>query len=163
MLTHTKCFCQLKIYYYFHFYELTNLFCGVIIMQGGDNLDTLGKRFQLIRKELGMTGKELGEKLGVGRDVINNIENDRLKKPDQKEPLFKLFCQMYNVSYPWLMKGIGKPILNVPSTLIDDIAKRFNLDNEMKLILTRFLELTPDEREVVKKLFAPIQKKENEQ
>ena len=126
-------------------------------------MDTLGKRFQLIRKELGMTGKELGEKLGVGRDVINNIENDRLKKPDQKEPLFKLFCQMYNVSYPWLMKGIGKPILNVPSTLIDDIAKRFNLDNEMKLILTRFLELTPDEREVVKKLFAPIQKKENEQ
>lgn len=68
------------------------------------------ERIRYLRKhELSLSQSEFGQKLGVNRDVINNIENDRLKRPDQKEPLYKLICKEFHVSYDWLINGNGYP------------------------------------------------------
>lgn len=70
------------------------------------------ERIRYLRKnELGLSQTDFGKKLGVNRDVINNIENDRLKRPDQKEPLYKLICKEFHVSYDWLVNGTGEPFL----------------------------------------------------
>lgn len=68
------------------------------------------ERIRQLRKEmLHLSQTEFGEKLGVSRSVIKNIELDALARPDQKEPIYKLICREFNVSYDWLMFGTGNP------------------------------------------------------
>ena len=68
------------------------------------------ERIRQLRKEmLHLSQTEFGEKLGVSRSVIKNIELDVLARPDQKEPLYKLICKEFRVSYNWLMYGVGDP------------------------------------------------------
>lgn len=142
---------------------LTNPYLGgIIITKEVSVMETVGQRFKLSRKELNLTMQQVGEQLGVSRDVINNIENDRLKKPEQKEPLFKLYCKLYGISYPWLMEGIGKPLIEFPKTVLDDLALKYGLDDEMKMLIQRFVDMSPEEKEVIKKLFALTKKDKSE-
>lgn len=68
------------------------------------------ERIRQLRKEmLHLSQTEFGEKLGVSRSVIKNIELGALARPDQKEPIYKLICREFNVSYDWLMFGTGNP------------------------------------------------------
>lgn len=65
------------------------------------------ERIRYLRKNhLNMSQEEFGSKLGVSRSVINNIESNALRRPDQKEPLYKLICKEFNISYLWLTQGI---------------------------------------------------------
>ncbi len=67
------------------------------------------ERIKHLRKNiLNLSQDEFGKKLGVNRDVINNIERNRLKKPEQKEPLYMLICSVFNVSENWLRTGEGE-------------------------------------------------------
>ena len=65
------------------------------------------ERFREIRKDLKLSQEEFGKRLGVSRSVIVNIECDRLKRPDQKESLYKLVCKEFNVNEEWLRTGNG--------------------------------------------------------
>ena len=70
------------------------------------------ERIKLLRTEqLHMTQTEFGEALGVKRDVINNIENNRLKNPEKQEPIYRLMCEKFNVSEEWLRTGEGEMFL----------------------------------------------------
>lgn len=69
----------------------------------------ISDRIKLIRKEhLKLSQEKFGEILGVKRDVINNIENNRLKNPEQKEPLYRLICSKFDINEEWLRTGTGK-------------------------------------------------------
>lgn len=70
------------------------------------------ERIRELRKEiLNLNQTEFGQRLGVSRSVIKNIELNALRRPDQKEPLYKLICKEFHVSYEWLMNGIGDPFM----------------------------------------------------
>ena len=81
------------------------------------------ERLKHLRKDtLKMSQAAFGAKLGVNRDVINNIEGNRLAKPEQKLSLFKLICSKFNVSEDWLLNGNGEMFVSNEaeySTLID--------------------------------------------
>lgn len=67
------------------------------------------ERIRELRKSaLKMSQAAFGARLGVNRDVINNIENNRLSKPDQKLSLYKLICSEFNISEDWLLNGTGE-------------------------------------------------------
>lgn len=67
------------------------------------------ERIKELRKEhLKLSQSAFGEKLGVNRDVINNIENNRLSKPEQKLSLMKLICKEFHVNEDWLLNGNGE-------------------------------------------------------
>lgn len=69
----------------------------------------LHERVRYLRKDvLNKTQAELAAELGTSRDAINNIEQDRLKRPEQKEPLLRLMCEKYGINEPWLLSGIGE-------------------------------------------------------
>lgn len=111
----------------------------------------ISERIQQVRSSLKLSRKAFGEVLGVSGDVINNIEGNRLKRPEQKEPIYKLICQKFNVSYDWLMTGQGEMFEDLPEALIDELAIQYKLDDIDKEIIHAYLELTDDEREVIKK------------
>lgn len=70
------------------------------------------ERIRKLRKEkLHLSQTEFGQKLGVSRSVIKNIELNALARPDQKEPLYKLICKEFHVNYDWLVNGNGDPFL----------------------------------------------------
>lgn len=72
------------------------------------------ERISILRKTVKLSQDKFGEKLGVSRDVINNIEHNRLSRPEQKEPLYRLICQEFNVNEAWLRTGDGEMFQELP-------------------------------------------------
>lgn len=65
----------------------------------------MSNRIKSIRETLKLSQREFGEKLGVSRDVISNIEYGRVLP---KELLLRHICQLYNVNEHWLKTGEGE-------------------------------------------------------
>lgn len=66
---------------------------------------SLSNRVKAIRESLKLSQREFGEKLGVSRDVISNIEYNRVPP---KELLLRHICELYNVNQHWLETGEGE-------------------------------------------------------
>lgn len=62
-------------------------------------------RIKSVREALKLSQREFGENLGVSRDVISNIEYDRVRP---KELLLRHICQLYKVNQHWLETGDGE-------------------------------------------------------
>lgn len=123
----------------------------------------IGERIEILRKDLSMSRRVFGEKLGVSESVIVNIEYDRLKRPDQKESLYKLICKEFNVNEEWLRTGNGE--MFVPLTrnqLITDFAADLIMeDNTFKKRLVEALaKLDESDWEVLEKLAESLIKKD---
>lgn len=123
----------------------------------------IGERIEILRKDLSMSRRVFGEKLGVSESVIVNIEYDRLKRPDQKESLYKLICKEFNVNEEWLRTGNGE--MFIPLTrdqLIADFAADLIMeDNTFKKRLVEALaKLDENEWEVLEKLAESLIKKD---
>lgn len=104
-------------------------------------METVGERIRSIREDHHMTRRKFGEVLGTNENVIVNIEYDRLKRPDQKEPLYKLICQEFSVNMDWLMYGTGE---KDKDSLRDDQISEFVgriLDNESETFKKRFIAM----------------------
>lgn len=61
-------------------------------------------RIKIVREALNLSQREFGEKLGVSRDVISNIEYGRVQP---KKLLLQHMCQQYKVNEHWLETGEG--------------------------------------------------------
>ena len=76
----------------------------------------LHERIKELRKNhLHLSQTEFGERVGVSRSVINNIERNVLARPDQKLSLMKLICSEFNVNEEWLLNGT-EPMFTQPET-----------------------------------------------
>lgn len=104
---------------------------------------------ELRKKYLHMSQTDFGERLGVNRDVIGNIELNRLVRPEQKLSLLKLICKEFSVNEEWLMNGT-EPMFIEPDTFnLDDFAKSHGAtDLELEIIKTYF-ELDPNIRKTL--------------
>lgn len=112
------------------------------------------ERMKLIRQKNNLTQVEFGEKLGVSRDVYANIENNRLKKPETKDPIIKLISKTFGVSENWLKTGEGEmydiPIDEYTEAVVkidrnDPKARQaildyWNLTEEDKILFWNFLD-----------------------
>lgn len=67
---------------------------------------TFGERIKMIRaaQKPKMTQTTFGEGIGVSKDVIANLEYDRVTP---SESTIRLICQTYNINYVWLKTGAG--------------------------------------------------------
>lgn len=58
-----------------------------------------------LRKALDLTQSEFGRKIGVSRNVINNLELGRVEPSDL---IINMLCKTYNVDPTWLETGEGE-------------------------------------------------------
>lgn len=72
----------------------------------------MSNRIKEVRKALHLSQREFGEKLGVSRDVISNIEYDRVQP---KDLLLRHICQLYHVNEHWLKTGKGEMFCEDPT------------------------------------------------
>ena len=112
------------------------------------------ERIKELRKEhLHLSQTEFGEKLGVSRSVINNIERNALARPDQKLSLIKLMCSVFNVSEEWIIDGKEPMFIETPSSTMDQLKKEFNLDDFSYNLVYQYLKLDANQRQTVRDFF----------
>ena len=111
---------------------------------------SLGERIKYLRKKhLNMTQETFGKILGSNRDVIFNIEKDRLANPEQKDPMYRLICKEFNVNYEWLMTGAGEMLTQNEDNVFDRLVEELNLTDIPKLILAFYMSLDEPKRNAV--------------
>lgn len=78
----------------------------------------MNERLKELRNALGYSQREFGDKLGLSRDVISNLELGRV---ELKEHILKLICEVYNVNEQWLRTGLGDMFMEISRE--DEITK----------------------------------------
>ena len=71
---------------------------------------TQGERIRDLRTSLGLSLEAFGEKLGVTRAAMSNIERGQRNLTDQ---MAKSICREFNVSERWLRTGEGEMFLKL--------------------------------------------------
>lgn len=114
----------------------------------------MNERIKELRKEyLHLSQTEFGERLGVSRSVINNIERNALARPDQKLSLIKLMCNVFNVNEEWIVNGVGDMFVETPSSTMEQLRKEFDLDDFSYNLVYQYLRLGSDQRQAVRDFF----------
>ena len=119
-----------------------------------------GERVLKIRKTLKMTLEEFGGKLGVAKTTISRIEKGVNNLTDQ---MATAICRTYNVNYDYLVNGEGDMFSNLPQTILDDLCLQYDLDALDRLIVEMYIDLPPQDREVVKKMMKEFARKIGDQ
>lgn len=109
---------------------------------------SLGERLKYIRKDLKMTQDEFGSSLGVSRDVINNMERNRVKNTN--EAILLLICKTHRVNYFFLTEGKGDPYIGLPDIIMDDVIQEYKLDQLDRDIIEEYVKLDVDTRNAIK-------------
>lgn len=65
----------------------------------------MGERVKELRKALGLSGEKFGEKIGVTRSAISDIERGRNGLSDSN---ILAICREFNVNEEWLRSGTGE-------------------------------------------------------
>lgn len=108
---------------------------------------TINDRFKELRKIFGLSQEELGNKIGLSKSGISNIESGKRNVTDKH---IKLICSELPINEEWLRDGIGEPVKNTPSSVMDQLRKEYNLDDISYKIIHEYLRLSQMQRKVVR-------------
>jgi len=115
------------------------------------------ERIRYLRKSvLKMSQEKFGDILGVNRSNINNIEGNRLAKPEQKEPLYRLICKTFDVNYEWLTTGHGDIFDNSTKAFVERLVKEMKLNPTIRGIIESYLRMGEEQRAFVDAFFKTI-------
>lgn len=109
---------------------------------------THGERVKEIRKTLNLTLEKFGEKLGVGKTAISNIEKGNRNLTDQ---MAKAICREYNVNYDYLIYEEGEMFSDLPQTVLDELCAQYSLNGFDKAIIELYVNTPLELRQEVKK------------
>lgn len=104
---------------------------------------TQGERVKEIRKALDLTLEKFGEKLGVKKNSVSQIENGKNALTDQ---LSRSICREYNVNYDFLMYGEGEMFDDLPQTIVDEMCVQYNLNDFDKALVEMYISLSEEDR-----------------
>lgn len=104
---------------------------------------TQNERVKEIRKSLGLTLEKFGERLGVTKVAISNIEKGNRNLTEQ---MTKSICREFGVDYIWLTTGEGEMFVDTDDDFIERIDRIMAGEDEARKNLFKFmLELSDDD------------------
>ena len=116
-------------------------------------------RIKEIRKDNNLTQGEFGERLGIGKYAVTNIELGRV---DPKDNVIKLIAKEFDINEEWIKTGEGgkHPEISSDEKLAKLIGETIGSEDLFRknLILT-LLELEDSDWEVIKKIYEEMKKK----
>lgn len=116
---------------------------------------TQGERVKKVRKSKEMTMEKFGERLGVTRTAISNIEKGYRGLTEQ---MLKAICREFNVNETWLRTGDGdmpqklseeEEIADLVSNVLEN-GKNNEFYGIILEIIRTYNELSPGSQEVIK-------------
>lgn len=105
--------------------------------------NNIKNRFKTIREFYNLNQVVFGEKLGVSRDVISNIEQGRV---EPKELILNHICDIYSINKEWLLYGTGEMLKNTEENLLNNLVKEFDLDEDELFIIKSYINLPKIQR-----------------
>ena len=103
---------------------------------------TQGERIREVRKALGLTLEKFGEKIGMKKNSVSQLENG---KNSVTEQVVKAICREYNVDYMWLTTGDGEMFIDTDDDFIERIDRLMAGEDEARKSLFKFMLELSDE------------------
>lgn len=106
------------------------------------------ERIRELRKHLNMTMDEFGARIGLSKAAISLIESGRNGARDQT--IFAI-CREFGVNEQWLRTGEGEMLEQTRASVLDRLSTEYDLSREQRSVIEAFLDLDPQERDVILK------------
>lgn len=106
-----------------------------------------------LRKALGLSQTEFGEKIGISRSAVNAHEQGKVVIGADRA---KAICAEFNVNPEWLQTGKGEMFVKPANTFIDELAEKYNVDDFMKRALVAYMSLSDSEKAAVKRFIEKL-------
>ena len=103
---------------------------------------TQGERIREVRNTLGLTLEKFGDRLGVTKVAISNIEKGNRNLTEQ---MTKAICREFNVDYMWLTTGDGEMFIDTDDDFIERIDRIMAGEDETRKSLFKFMLELSDE------------------
>ncbi len=104
---------------------------------------TQGERIKEVRNSLGLTLEKFGDRLGVTKVAISNIEKGNRNLTEQ---MTKSICREFGVDYMWLTTGDGEMFVDTDDDFIERIDRiMVGEDDARKNLFKALLEASDED------------------
>lgn len=103
---------------------------------------TQGERVKELRKSLSLTLEKFGQRIGVGKSTISDIENNRRSLT---EHMIKSICREFGADYIWLTTGEGEMFVESDDDFIEKIDRIMQSEGDARKNLFKALLYASDE------------------
>ena len=103
-------------------------------------------RIKELRKSLGLTQQEFGDRLGVKRNTIASYETGVNTPIDS---IFMSICREFSVNESWLRTGEGEMFSSSLYDELDKVVEKYHLNDKAGEMLRKFVELPQEDMEVI--------------
>ena len=101
----------------------------------------MNERFIQLRKLLGLTQTEIGERLGSSRNVIANLELGRV---DFTEMMIRHICRTFSVSQAWFRSGEGDIFTESGDSFSAEMKEKYQLTDYQMALVRGVYEMPPE-------------------
>lgn len=102
---------------------------------------TQGERIKELRKTLSLTLEKFGQRIGVGKSTISDLENGRRSL---SEHMTKSICREFSVDYMWLTTGEGEMFVESDDDFFERIDRIMAGENEYRKNMIKTLLYASD-------------------
>ena len=107
-------------------------------------------RIHAVRAQADLTMAEFAKRIGMTTSSISLFESGKATPSDRT---VLSICREFGVNEHWLRTGEGEMFEQTRETVLDKLCAEYDLGAEHRAIVEGFLDLTPQDRDVVLKYF----------
>ena len=115
----------------------------------------MNERIKELRKMLNLTMEKFGERVGVTRSAMSNIENGNRNLTEQ---MLRSICREFSVNEEWLRTGEGEMFVISRNDYIEMVSRSYGLDKIDEAIITAYMALDPQKRAIIKEYILAVAK-----
>ena len=114
---------------------------------------TENERVKEVREVKGLTMERFGERLGVTKVAISNIEKGNRSLTDQ---MCRAICREFDVNEEWLRDGTGEMFKQGYSEQLTALAAKYQLPQSSIVMIDKFCHLSPEDQQRVYDYFVSV-------
>lgn len=105
-------------------------------------------RIREVREHFGLSMEKFGSRIGIGKASISLLESG---KNNPSVQTITLICREFGVNEQWLRTGEGEMFEQTRASMLDRLSTEYDLSREQRSVIEAFLDLDPQERDVILK------------
>lgn len=105
-------------------------------------------RIREVREYFGLSMEKFGSRIGIGKASISLLESGKNNPSIQT---IALICREFGVNEQWLRTGEGEMFEQTRASVLDRLSTEYDLSREQRSVIEAFLDLDPQERDVILK------------
>ena len=105
-------------------------------------------RIREVREHFGLSMEKFGSRIGIGKASISLLESG---KNNPSVQTITLICREFGVNEQWVRTGEGEMFEQTRASVLDRLSTEYELSREQRSVIEAFLDLDPQERDVILK------------